>query len=67
MVRIDTHMYLVAGDHLVPITNDRFSYAATNTKGAAVALAFCVESAEGVIAEAAKDGLPVEEYYGVSA
>jgi len=38
-------------------------YAADDKDGATRALAFCVDSAEDTIAEAAKDGLPVEDYY----
>jgi len=41
----------------------RSRYALSITDGRLKALAFCVDSAEAVIAEAAKDGLPVEDYY----
>ena len=60
---LDHHMFLMFGKHIVPITNDAYRYAENDKAGAALALAFGVDSAEAVIAEAAKDGLPVEDYY----
>ena len=62
-LRIGHHMYLVIHGDMVRITTPKYVYAASVREGAAKALAFCVDSAETVIAEAAKDGLPVEDYY----
>jgi len=60
---LDHHMFLIFGESIVPITNDRYTYAAGIKDGAAKALDFCVVGAESTIAEAAEDGLPVEDYY----
>jgi len=60
---LDHHMFLIFGENIVPITNDRYAYAEDDKDGAFKALTFCIDSAEGTIAEAAKDGMPVEDYY----
>ena len=63
LMTLGDHMFLIMRSHIVPIRHPKYEYASTDKLGAELALLFFVDSAEGVIAEAAKDGLPVEDYY----
>lgn len=64
LVRIDTSMYLVAAKNLVPIRHPDYSFAGNRKAARELALRFFVESAEGCIEEAAREGIPVEQCYG---
>lgn len=65
LMRIDNRMYLVCGKSLVPCTNPDFEYARDDKQGAELAMKFFVEAAESCIAEAKREGIPVERCYGV--
>ena len=66
MIRIDSRMYCLIGPRkdMIPVRHPEYSYAGSDAEGARKALAFFVECAEGCIAEAAKEGIPVEQCYG---
>lgn len=66
LYRLDGRMFLLMRDRHVPIDHADYRYAATPKDGADVALRFFVEGAESCIAEAAREGLPVEAMYGVT-
>lgn len=63
IMRIDGPMYLVTREQLVPISHPSYGYASTDIKGAELALAFFVDSAESCIAHAAEEGIDVSECY----
>lgn len=66
LFRLESRMFLVFGNgQLIRITHNDYSYAASDREGAELALRFFAEGAEACIAEAAKEGLPVESMYGV--
>ncbi len=60
---MDGGMYFQIRGQMHRISNDKYRYAETEKEAIEKALAFYVESAEGCIAEAAKEGLHVESMY----
>ncbi|MCY0955823.1 hypothetical protein [Streptomyces sp. H27-H5] len=66
LMRIDKSMYLMAAKNLVPIRHPDYSYAESRKAARELALRFFVQSAEGCIEEAAKEGIPVEQCYGAA-
>lgn len=64
LYRLGTSMFVVFNGDLARITNPDYAYADDDKSGAALALRFFVDGAEACIAEAAKEGLPVEAMYG---
>ncbi|MFG3223288.1 hypothetical protein ACGF07_00710 [Kitasatospora sp. NPDC048194] len=63
LMRIGNTMHLVTRGYLTPIVPDRWSRAADDKEGAAIALAFFTESAEACIEHAKAEGIPVEQCY----
>jgi hypothetical protein len=63
---MDGGMYFMLRGSMHRITHPEYSSATSEKEAVAKALAFYVESAEGCIAEAAKEGLPVEDMYGTA-
>ncbi|MFF9649710.1 hypothetical protein [Streptomyces sp. NPDC014622] len=67
MMRIGNHMFAIVGPRqdLIPVRHPSYEYAASEDEGARKALAFFTECAEGCIKEAEKEGIHVEQCYGV--
>lgn len=67
MMLLGTQMFALFGprQELIPVRHPDYSYASDDKEGAKKALAFFVDCAEGCIAEAEKEGIPVEKCYSL--